>query len=302
MAELREIPVEFVLPPDNPMRQTSQGVSMEELIEDIAQRGLIQPIGVTDLGNGWFKVRWGMRRTLAHRAMGKRTIMAFVHQTDEGDEVDDMARENFQREQLTDAEEAEFFATYVQEKQISVAEAARRLRVNPMRLHRALAIFGGDPEVAQAFREGRINAAQAGELCQITSKIHVQNLLNAAIHRQLPAKSLRIWWEQIRDQGVDVAVEQVEQIIRDNPGINYATMQQCSFCQQWYEYANAHVYAICHEDYDVLTSFYPHYQASKQQQQEGINSDTERMATVPQSTHASGDHPGGTPTDDEWLG
>lgn len=302
MARLEDIPLEFILPPDKPMRQTSQAVSMEELIEDIAQRGLIQPIGVTDLGTGWYKIRWGMRRTIAHRAMHKATIQAFVHQLDEGDAIDDMARENFQRENLTDAEEAEFFDHYVKEKDISIAEAARRLRVYPGRIHRALAILAADTEVVAAFKEGRISGAQAAELSQVTSKIHVQNMLNAAIHRQLSAKALRIWWEQISIDGVDVAVQEVEKIIRDNPGINYSTMQQCSICHEWFSFSDAHVYAICHADIDSLRLLYERELARIKEQEEANNNDTGAVADTTEHDYTLGQNPGGTPTDDEWFG
>lgn len=269
MAELREIPVEFLMPPDQPMRTTSTAMSMEELIESIASRGLLQPIGVTDLANGWYQIRWGMRRTLAHRHLGKQTILAMVHAIGEGDAVDDMAAENFQREQLSEAEECRFFHQYVAAKGVSPAEAARRLRVPYGRVARAIHILGGDSEVVAAFEEGKVSAAQAAELVDFPAGVYRQNALHHTIRQSLSAKYLRAWREQVEVNGLDLMVQDIPQIISQAVNVNRADQQQCNLCNEWKWVAETSIECVCGTCLAEFRKFVAWMQQQQQQQQEG---------------------------------
>ena len=300
MAEIKDIEVEYILPPDVPARRESIEWGMDDLCKSIMRLGLLQPITVTDLGNGWFKLRAGMRRTLAHKELGKRFIKAVVKQVDEGDEVDEMAAENFNRTQMSDAEEARFFAWYIQEKRCSARAAAEALNVPYNSILRAQHIFSGDPQMLEAFDQGRITAAQAAELANVTSPVLLQNMLAKAIHAQLPAKALRIWWEQVQQDGVDIAVSQVQQIMRENPTINHSNHMQCYFCEGWCDYSQATVYAVCHRDIDTLKEIYAGVVAIEQRKQEEANNG-ERIPAESQSDIAqSGPSAGGHIPDTEW--
>ena len=259
---------------------------MEELIEDIAARGLIQPIGVTDLENGWYKIRWGMRRTLAHRHLANKTISALVHGLTEGDETDDMARENFQREQLSDAEEARFFVQYMQEKGVSASETARRLRVSYNKVLRASCIMEGDEEVRAAFLEGKIKAAQAVELVQVEGTVHRQNMLYHAIRGEMPANRLRLWREQLERDGVMLAVEHVPEIVAQAISVRNAMHQQCNNCNEWKDVSVVPIQAICNSCWELLRDLYLRYTEAVSQREEknGNQEETETVAEQA-STH-----------------
>lgn len=246
MAQLQDIPVDQIVLPDEIMRRETMSTDINELVEDIAARGLIQPIGVTVLPDGRFRIRWGARRTLAHRLMSKPTIAAMIHQDGEADELDDMARENYQRVQVSDGEDVRFICRYLQEKQVSAAECARRLRIPYPRVLRAQAIVGGDEDVVNALFEGSISAAVAEELILLPTKLHRTNLLYHAVKSNCSAKFIRIWREQIDRDGLAVGVEHVEAVIAQQSTVNYANMLQCNVCQQYHDYGNASVRGVCH--------------------------------------------------------
>lgn len=252
MAILQEIPVDQIVLPDEIMRKETMSTDINELIEDIAARGLIQPIGVTILPDSRYRIRWGARRTLAHRLMGKLTISAMIHQADEADELDDMARENYQRVQVSDGEDVRFICRYLRDKNVSAAECARRLRIPYPRVLRAQAITGGDEAVIAALYEGTITAAVAEELVQLPTQLHRTNLLYHAIKSQCSAKFIRVWREQIDRDGLAVGIEQVEATIAEHSNINYANMLQCTCCQQFYDYVSCSVRGVCHTCWGAL--------------------------------------------------
>lgn len=177
--------------------------------------------------------------------MNKQTILAFCHQESEADETDDMARENYQRVQVSDGEDVRFITRYIKEKGISASECSRRLRIPYARVLRAETIAGGDETVVQALYDGKISAAVAVELVQAPSKMHTTNLLYHAIHVQASAKFYRAWIDQIVTSGQAVGIEEVQQIIASQSQVNYANMLQCVCCQQYKEYADANVIGCC---------------------------------------------------------
>lgn len=252
MATLEQIPVELIVLPNEAMRRETWSVDLESFIEDIASRGLIQPIGVTKLSDGRFRLRWGGRRTLAHRTAGWKTIAAMVHEENEADETEDMARENYQRVQVSDGEDVRFIVRYMKEKEVTASECARRLRIPYARVLRAAAIVGGNEDVVQALYDGKITAAVAEELVQLPSLLHTQNLLFHAIRSGCSAKFIRVWREQIERDGLDIGVEHVQEVIAQQSQINYANTMQCSVCAQYKDYAEAAVHAVCHVCWNAL--------------------------------------------------
>lgn len=281
MAYLDQIPVDKIVLPDEIMRKETMSQDINELIEDIAARGLIQPIGVTMMEDHRFRIRWGARRTLAHRLMNKATIMAMVHSDGEADELDDMARENYQRVQVSDGEDVRFICRYLQEKQVSAAECARRLRIPYPRVLRAQAIVGGDEAVVNALFEGSITAAVAEELVQLPTQLHRTNLLYHAIKSQCSAKFIRIWREQIDRDGLAVGIEQVEATIAQQSTLNYANMLQCNVCQQYHDYGNASVRGVCHVCWAGLMTLKDNAMLSAEQEDKEVSGATERESEGP---------------------
>lgn len=281
MAELKQIEVEMIVLPDELMRRESMAQDIDPLIEDIAARGLLQPIGATMLADGRFRLRWGARRTLAHRMMGRTTIAAMVMSEDEGDETEDMARENYQRVQVSDGEDVRFIMRYMQEKKVSANECSRRLRIPYARVLRAAAIVGGNADVVQALYDGKITAAVAEELVQLPSLLHTQNLLFHAIRTQCAAKFIRVWREQIERDGLDIGVEHVQQVIAEQSQINYANTMQCGVCEQFRDYQQAGVHAVCHTCWAGLIELKNNYVRQQQEQSQEVSNDSSHNASGP---------------------
>jgi ParB/RepB/Spo0J family partition protein len=85
---------------------------LEELAASIVELGVLQPVKVTPMANGRYRLLWGQRRVLASRQAGKTTIPAIVDIED--DQLADAGArrsieqlaENLQRKDLNPIEEA----------------------------------------------------------------------------------------------------------------------------------------------------------------------------------------------------
>lgn len=269
MSQVREIEVQLIEPPDEPMRDTSITEGLDELIESISAYGLLQPIGVRDLG-GRYRLIWGFRRTLAHREMGKETIMAVVFGSDEeADEEQFMAHENFHRTELDPVEEARFYARLQRIHSISVAEVARRCRRPYARVCRLLEILHGDPDILKAVRDGTISQAQAEELNLVPDEPGRRQMLHYAAANGLSATFIRRWREQRVDAGLDVSLEGVAAALRDHKPPDYRTQARCDFHGDWTDMQKCMPRQICDDCWQLLGTAMDFYQQALQEAQEG---------------------------------
>ncbi len=247
MAELRMIPVNLIDPPLKPMRIDTLGDGLEELKADLEKRGQLQAIGVVSLPNGRYRLIWGSRRTAAFEEMGWGEIMAKVHMSDEIDELESMAAENFQRTQLNPIEEGEFYASLIEAKGISVAECARRVHKSPATVSRMLSFIAGDPDVRQALQSGEINAGQAEQLNLVRDDIGRKQGLTWARGGLMTARQLAGWRENREVTGISDNIEQVQQQLANMPVVDYRTMAKCVLHNEFVELLTAPPRVICDE-------------------------------------------------------
>jgi len=106
--------------PDQSRKSVDEG-TLRELASSIEQHGLLQPIVVKEVGEGYMLVA-GQRRFLAHKRLGRETIFAIIT---EGNPDELALIENLQRENLKPLEKAEALAGLKERHGYSQDELAR---------------------------------------------------------------------------------------------------------------------------------------------------------------------------------
>ena len=86
--------------------QVRDDAAMEELMQSIHDKGVLNPIVVRPKGDGEFEILSGHRRTHACRRLGLLTIPASVRELSDEDAVDLMVYSNLHREQILPSEKA----------------------------------------------------------------------------------------------------------------------------------------------------------------------------------------------------
>jgi ParB family chromosome partitioning protein len=138
--------------PDNP-RKAFPPEAIDELAQDIAQRGILQPIVVSDRNaQGRYLIRFGSRRWRAAIQAGLTTVpVIFAVQT--RDAYDQVA-ENLKRQNLSPIELAQFIRRRVDAGE-SNAEIGRQLGMDLTTVAHHLALLSLPPVLDQALRSGR---------------------------------------------------------------------------------------------------------------------------------------------------
>jgi ParB/RepB/Spo0J family partition protein len=92
---------------DQALRHDPEDDSIIELAQDIAQKGLIQPVGVSSKPEGRYQLRWGGRRLAAHKRLRAAQIWARLWERDDISIKALALVENLQRRNMTLAEEVD---------------------------------------------------------------------------------------------------------------------------------------------------------------------------------------------------
>ncbi|MGL4389105.1 MAG: ParB/RepB/Spo0J family partition protein [Brevinema sp.] len=103
------VSVDVILPSRYQPRKEFDEAILEELAESIRQHGVIQPLIVSDLGNGSYELCAGERRLRASRLAGLENIPVVIREFKEKDKLAIALIENVQRTDLNAIELAEAY-------------------------------------------------------------------------------------------------------------------------------------------------------------------------------------------------
>lgn len=121
------IDVGKILPNKHQPRKYFGENELQELAESIKQKGVIQPILVTDLGNGQYELVAGERRWRAAKLAGLLEIPAIIKDFSEEDKLEIALIENIQRENLNPIEEALAYKEIMERLNLSQDELAQKI-------------------------------------------------------------------------------------------------------------------------------------------------------------------------------
>lgn len=248
-----EVIISTIDDPPELMRTDTAMLDLGELIEDIAQQGLINPISIRDMGTGRYELMAGYRRKCAFIEMGRTSIPARVFARDEADPDLVMGAENFHRVDVNPVEEALFYARIMAKHGISATEVARRFRRSPGHVLQSLALLSGNEKVLEALREGVLTKAQAVEINKIKDELGQATALHYAKNNGMTARAIKHYREGREMSGVDVGSERVMQIIQESgPPTSIITLL-CSFCKSYKPMEQVMVLQGCSDCMSELT-------------------------------------------------
>ena len=125
--DLRQVPVELVVPNPSQPRQRFDEDALEALAGSLAERGVLQPILVRPVPGGTYELIAGERRWRAAQLAGFETVPAVVRAQDDVASLELALVENMVREDLNPVEEARACAMLVEELGLSRDEVGRRV-------------------------------------------------------------------------------------------------------------------------------------------------------------------------------
>ncbi|MBE7039289.1 MAG: ParB/RepB/Spo0J family partition protein [Ruminococcaceae bacterium] len=122
-----ELKISQVEPNKNQPRRDFDEKKLAALAESIEEYGVITPIVVKKLDNGFYKIIAGERRWRASKIAGKKTIPAVLKEYDDKETMEVALIENLQRENLNPFEEAKGFKELMDIFSLTQDEVAKKV-------------------------------------------------------------------------------------------------------------------------------------------------------------------------------
>ncbi|WP_448338166.1 ParB/RepB/Spo0J family partition protein [Chloroflexus aurantiacus] len=193
------------------------------LATTIAEYGMLQPIGVTPIGSGRYRVVYGGRRRAAAIQLGLSKVPCIVLDNDDPDLLLRQLIENVQRQDLNDIEQARAFARLrehiiatrgkLPDNELDEA-VGQAVGLGARTVRRYLGLLELPEEVQQMIRRGDLNVTQAQHLRRITNPKTQIDLARFAVEEGMSAAELSrltTYFAANPNLTLDVALQALEQ-------------------------------------------------------------------------------------------
>lgn len=166
----RVLPLHKVEPnPEQPRRDFDEE-ELEALADSISVHGIIQPLTVREMTNGYYQIIAGERRWRAARLAGLNEIPAVIIDADDRKTTELALIENLQRQDLNPVEEAMGYHTLMSEYSLTQEETAARVGKSRPAVANALRLLSLGAEILLMVRNGKLSAGHARAVLSLKSE------------------------------------------------------------------------------------------------------------------------------------
>ena len=193
---IMRIPVDTIdANPKQPRRDFDE-TALNELADSIKTHDIIQPITVTKMPSGRFRLISGERRLRASKIAGFTDIPAYIRQTNDQQLLELALLENLQREDLNSMDVALSYKRMMEELDFTQEQVAERMSKDLSTIANFIRLLKLPPDIQIAVRKGELSMGHARALINVDS-----------IDKQL------FIFDEIKEKGL--SVRQTEALVRN---------------------------------------------------------------------------------------
>ena len=163
--------------------------ALRELSESIRANGVLQPVIVKRVSNGYMLVA-GERRCKASQLAGFSTVPAIVRDYNNQYLAELALLENIQREDLTIVEEAEAYQNAIKAMNLTHLELANKIGKSRSYVSNALGILNLPSDVLQEINKGNITMGHARSLSKLKDITRIKKISQLIISEKLTVRDI----------------------------------------------------------------------------------------------------------------
>ena len=186
---ISNILLKHVKPNPNQPRRYFDNNALEELILSIQEKGVITPITVREIKEG-YEIIAGERRWRASKKANKSHIPAYVIGVKNDSEIMEISLiENIQREDLNPIEEAEAYLVLSNKYGLSHKEIAQKVGKKRVTVSNSMRLLKLPPEIRKSLRDGHISQGHARAILQAKTNLKMHNLWKKILRDKLSVRA-----------------------------------------------------------------------------------------------------------------
>lgn len=185
---LIQVEIKKVKPNPYQPRGTFDQTKLEELVDSIRQKGLVQPIVVRQIEDG-FELVVGERRILAAQKAGLSSVPALLLNKLTKQEMMEIALvENIQREDLNPIDQAKGYSRLITECGVSQKELSKRIGKDRSSISNILRLLNLPEKIQRYLSEGKLSEGHARAILAIPDKKSQVSLAERVIKQGLSVR------------------------------------------------------------------------------------------------------------------
>tara|TARA_B100001029_G_C15025803_1_gene433547 strand:+ start:270 stop:1154 length:885 start_codon:yes stop_codon:yes gene_type:complete len=194
------IDIKLIIPNRNQPRQVFEEGGIEDLINSIKEKGILQPITVRELSSGKFELIAGERRFRASQAIGLEKMPAYILDVKNDEDMLEMALvENIQREDLNPLEEAEGYLLLTEKYNLTQKEVSKRIGKSRPVIANRMRLLKLPVQIRNALKEGLISKKHAELLAGLKTSMQMVGVYQKIIKSKLSVRRTEELVRQMSD-------------------------------------------------------------------------------------------------------
>lgn len=185
---LQELPLTAIFPNPRQPRRDFDDAQVKELADSIRSEGLMQPIVVRKVKDGYELIA-GERRFRAFKLIGQKTITARILEASDASSAVLALIENLQRADLNAIDEALGFASLMRDFNLTQEAVADRLGKPRASIANSVRLLALDNELQGYVRKGQLSAGHAKALLGIENVAHRVQVARLVIEKGLSVRA-----------------------------------------------------------------------------------------------------------------
>ncbi|MBI5204011.1 MAG: ParB/RepB/Spo0J family partition protein [Nitrospirae bacterium] len=170
--EVLYLEINRIFPGGEQPRKTFRDSSLKELAVSIKEKGVLQPVIVSRLGDGSFRLVAGERRWRASQLAGLKKIPAIVKNVASKDALEIALIENIQREDLNPVETAEAFSKLLKDFNLTQEELSEKVGKERATVANYLRLLKLPEEIKSLISDGSLSMGHARAVLSIEGRAH----------------------------------------------------------------------------------------------------------------------------------
>jgi ParB family transcriptional regulator, chromosome partitioning protein len=191
------ISIDLIRPNPKQPRRTFSEDSLSDLVASIQQKGILQPLVVSETEGGIYEIIAGERRFRAAQRAGLKEVPVVLRQGSEVERFEMALIENLQREDLNAMDLAEGFRRLQDEFQLTQEKIAQVVGKARTAVANILRLLGLPEEIQMAIKEGKITEGHAKALLSVEDQAAQKALFEKILSDGL---TVRVVESAARDQ------------------------------------------------------------------------------------------------------
>lgn len=221
------IDINLIIPNRHQPRQVFNESELEDLVNSIKEKGIIQPITVRELSEGKFELVAGERRFRASKIVGLERMPAYILDVKSNEDMLEMALiENIQREDLNPLEEAEGYMILIEKYNLTQEIVSKRVGKSRPVIANRLRLLKLPFEIKNALKNRIISKKHAELLAGLSTKAQMIGIFQKITRENLSVRKTEDLVRQMNDVKQSIQRKNISEI-KVNPNSKFES-ELCS--------------------------------------------------------------------------